>query len=96
MATSRLLIWSNHMVFAILDRCATENVVDIKPVTLLVSPLLHRLEHVTLNLNAIVSDRGVVKCAEDVVDYLVHGDICMFPCVQDTTDCGLVGAQKQS
>lgn len=81
MVATRLLVGAELMIFARLDRFATENVVDVKPVALLVSPLLHRLEHFALDLNAIVSDGGVVERAEDIVDDFVHGDVCMLPCV---------------
>lgn len=95
MVSSGLLIRADHVVFAILDRFAAQYAVELIPVPMLVSPLSHCLEHITLNLNVIVSDGRVVKCAEDVIDDFVDRNICMFPCVQNTTGRGLVSVYKQ-
>lgn len=95
MAASRLLVRANHMVFAILDRLTTKNGVELVPLAMLVSPLSDCLEHVTLNLNVIVSDGGVVKRAEDIVDNLIDRNICVFPRVKDTAGRALVGMYKQ-
>lgn len=93
---SGLLVWANDMVLAVLDRFATENGVELIPVTMLVSPLPHRLEHVTLNLNVIVSDRWVVERTKDVIDDFVHGNIWMFPCVKHAAGFGLADVQGSS
>lgn len=79
MAASRLLIRPNDMIFTILDRFATEDAVNIMLLSILISPLSHRVKHITLNLNVMVADGRVVKCAEDVVDYFVNRHICVLP-----------------
>lgn len=48
----------------------------------LVCPLPDGVEHVLLNLDALVADGWVVEGAEDVVDDFVDRDAGMFPGVE--------------
>lgn len=50
---------------------------------MLVCPFLDGGVHVSLDLNAVVTEGRVVERAEDVVDYLIDWDARIFPSVQD-------------
>lgn len=82
------------MIFAILDRFTTKKSVEFISVAMLVSPLADCIEHVTLNLNVVVSDGGMVERAEDIVGYLIDRNIRVLPRVQYTAVYGLVGMDK--
>lgn len=51
----------------------------------LVGPFADGIEHVLLNLDAVVADGWVVEGAQHVIDDLVDGDAGVFPSVEDAT-----------
>ena len=56
--------------------------VKLVPPWVLVRPLLHRAEHVSLDLYVLVTKSRMMKGTEKVIDNLIYGDLDVFPCVQ--------------
>jgi hypothetical protein len=69
------------MVLVVLDGLRREEMSKLMAARVLVSPLLHRVEHVTLNLNAIAAGSGVVECAENVIHDFVNGNRGVLPSI---------------
>lgn len=73
------------MVVAILYGLGGEDGVQRVGIGLLFYPFADCVEHVAVDFEGIVAQGGVVKCAEDVVQYFVDGNTGVFPSVEDTT-----------
>lgn len=59
--------------------------VDLVTARMLVRPLTHRIEHVTLNLNTLVSESWVVESMQDVTHNLVNGNAGIIPGIEDAS-----------
>ena len=97
MAVSRLFAGAAHdVILAVLDSIGAEETVQLVAVRGLVDPILHRLVHVSLHLDTIVADGGVVKGPDDVVDDFVYGNTGVLPCVEDAAMYGQQGSKLSS
>lgn len=83
--TAGFLIRADDVVLACLDRLGGEKGVKLVPPGILVGPLPDGGEHVLLDLDVIIADRGVVEGTENVVDDFVDGNASMFPGIKDAT-----------
>lgn len=86
-----LLIRTDHVVFAVLDRFTPQKVIKLIPTLVLIGPLSHGLEHIALDLNVIVSDGGVMERAEDVVNNFIDRNTCVLPGIEDAAGYLSVG-----
>lgn len=74
--TARLV---ENVVLALLDGFRTENAIEFVTTGVLVSPGADSLEHVTLDLDVVVAQGGVVENAQDIVHDLIDGDVGVVP-----------------
>jgi len=74
----------DFVVVAILYGLGGEDGVQRVGVGLLFHPFPDCVEHVAVDFEGFVAQGGVVKCAEDVVQYFVDGNTRVFPSVEDT------------
>ena len=58
--------------------------IEFVAVWVLAGPVSDRVEHVLLNLNTLVSDRGMVESAENIVHHLVNWNAGVFPGVENS------------
>lgn len=78
-----VLLLAEDVVLAIANRFGREEVFKLVSARMLIGPLPDSVEHVTLDLNIIVTEGGVVECTEDIIDDLINRDASVLPCVQD-------------
>ena len=64
----------------VLDRLGGENAVDLIPLRVLVCPRFDGLEHITLDINTVVSERWMVEGSKHIVDHFVNGHPRVLPC----------------
>ena len=83
------------VVLVVADRLGREQLAEAVAVRRLLRPLAHRLEHVAVDLDALVACRRVVERAQHVVDDLVGGDARVLPGVDDAA-CARGGKRKLS
>lgn len=57
--------------------------VELVAAGVMVCPLLDGAEHVSVDLNVIVADGGVVECAKDVIENLIDGNARVLPSIKD-------------
>jgi len=53
------------------------------------SPASDSLKHLALDLDAFVTDSGVMECPEDIVDNLVDGNSRILPGVENAAEVGV-------
>lgn len=80
-AAARALM--QDVVLMVADGLGGEQMVEVVAVGRLLCPLADGVEHLLVDLDALVAQSGVVECAEDVVDDFVDGDVGVFPGVED-------------
>ena len=68
------------------DSLGGQETVEIMAVLGLLSPLAHRVEHFTLDLDVVVPVCRVMESTKNIVDNLVNRDTRVLPGVEDTTD----------
>lgn len=73
-----------NVVLAVLDGLGAEHAVKLVAAGVLIGPDAHGLEHVLLDLDAVVARGRVVEGAQDIVDDLVDGYAGVFPGIQDS------------
>lgn len=83
--TARSSLLVEDVVFATLDRIRREHMVQFMAARVLLCPHTNSLEHVTLNVNALVAESWMVECAKNIVYHLVDGDIGIIPCKQNSS-----------
>lgn len=74
---------AQSVVFTVLDGFGAQEVVQLMFAGEFVCPLAHRVEHVTLDLDALVANRGVMERPDNVIHHLVHGHIGVLPSIED-------------
>lgn len=89
-ALSSATLLVEDVVLAVLHRLGRQDALKLVAAGVLLSPLADRLEHVTLNLNALVANGGVVERTKDVVYDLVDGDVGVVPSKQNSAAGWLV------
>jgi len=73
------------VVLAVLYRFGAEEVGKLVALRVLVVPFTHRVVHVALDLDALVTEGRVVEGLEDVIDDFIHGDVGILPSKENTT-----------
>lgn len=77
--TSASLLLIEDVVLVVLDGLGVENVVNLVTARMLVGPGFYGLEHVTLDLDMVVAEGGMVEGVEDVIDNLIDRDSSVLP-----------------
>jgi len=63
-----------------------QDTVQVMCVWLLFDPLADGVEHVPVNLDALISQCWVVERTHDIIHHLVDGDAGMLPGIDDSTE----------
>lgn len=77
------------VVLVVPDRLGREEVGKLVATRVLVSPIFHGLEHISLDLDVVVASSRMVERSEDIVNDLVHGDTRVLPGIQNSWNCVL-------
>lgn len=78
-ATAILALLRQDVVLALLDRLGPQELVELVALRVFVRPPLDCLEHVFLDLDALVAKGRMVECPEDVVHNLIYGNVGVLP-----------------
>ena len=78
-AAAPALLPVKDVVFPLLYGLGRQQARDLAAPRVLVIPLTHCVEHVTLDLDVLIAESRVVEGAEDVVYDLVGGDVGVLP-----------------
>jgi hypothetical protein len=73
------------MVLVVSDRLRREKMGKLVATRVLISPIFHGLEHISLDLDVVVASSRVVECAEDIVNDLVDGYTSVLPGIQNSS-----------
>jgi len=73
------------MIFTGLYRLRSEEVVELVAIWLFVGPLPYSVEHVPVNLKALVTECGMVEDSNDVTHYLYYRDSRIFPGIENSS-----------
>lgn len=73
------------VVLVVPDRLGREEVGKLVATRVLVSPIFHGLEHISLDLDVVVASSRMVERSEDIVNDLVHGDTRVLPGIQNSS-----------
>jgi hypothetical protein len=77
------------VVLVVPDRLGREKVGKLVAARVLIGPIFHSFEHVSLNLDMVVASSRMVECPEDIVNDLVHRNTSVLPGIQNSWDCVL-------
>lgn len=80
--TLRFLI--ENVVLALLDRLRREKTVEFVAARMFTGPALNGAEHVSLDLNMLVTKGGMMECSQNVIDDFINGYIGVLPSVEHT------------
>jgi len=73
------------VVVACFDALGAEKIVQsVSRVTLVMNPVLHTLEHASVQLEVVVTDSRVMEDTADIAHNFILGDVGMVPSVQNT------------
>lgn len=80
----RAITTGQDMVLASLDRLGREQVGQLVLESALICPLSHRLEHIPLDLDSLITSCWVVESPEDVINDLINRHTRIFPGIQNS------------
>jgi hypothetical protein len=66
------------------DGSRVKNIVQVVSIRLLLNPLSNGVEHVPMDLEALISQSWVVEYTEDVIHHFINRDSWVLPGVDDS------------
>lgn len=83
-ATTAVRALVKDMVLMLLNRLGRKEVGKFVASRMFICPLLHRPEHVTLDLNVLVAGGRMVECTKHIVADLIDGNMGVLPGIENT------------
>lgn len=66
------------------NRSRTENAIQVMCIGLLLNPFPDGIEHISMDLEALISQSWVMENAKNIVHYLINRYSRVFPCIDHT------------
>lgn len=79
------LVGYTLVIMAIFDRLGAQNMIELITIWLLVNPFLHCVEHVSVDLETLVSESWVMESSADITHHLINRDTGILPGIEDST-----------
>jgi hypothetical protein len=82
--TAAVRVLVEDMVLMLLNRLGRKEVGKLMASRMFICPLLHRPEHVTLDLNVLVAGGRMVECPKHIIADLIDGNTGVLPGIENT------------